>query len=57
MLLRASAFDPRRKAIMLLAGDKSKGKSGRLKWNGWYRQAIPQAERLFAEHLAGLEQS
>ena len=49
------AFDPERRAIMLLAGDKSKGKTGKLKWNGWYKQAIPQAERLFADHLAELE--
>ena len=44
------AFDPLRRAVMLLAGDKSKGKSGRLKWSRWYKRAIPQAERLFEEH-------
>lgn len=38
------AFDAKRKAIMLLAGDKSKGKSGRAKWSGWYRKAIAEAE-------------
>lgn len=45
------AFDPRRKAIMLLAGDKSKGKSGKAKWTGWYKEAIPKAEKLYEEHL------
>ena len=47
------AFDPRRKAIMLLAGDKSKGGS-RQKWNVWYRKAIPLAEKLFERHLKKL---
>ena len=32
-------FDPWRSAILLLAGDKS----GR--WNRWYAEAIPRAER------------
>ena len=49
------AFDPVRKAVMLLAGDKAKGKSGKLKWNGWYRHAIPKAEELYARHLESLE--
>lgn len=39
------AFDPRRAAILLLGGDKT----GR--WEAWYRKAIPQAERLYDEHL------
>ncbi len=29
----------------LMAGDKSKGKRGRTEWSGWYRQAIPEAEK------------
>jgi hypothetical protein len=45
------AFDPERKAIMLLGGDKPTGKSGRAKWSGWYRKAIPAAERLYRQHL------
>lgn len=45
------AFDPKRQAIMLLGGDKSKGKSSKNKWSGWYKKAIPQAERIFREHL------
>lgn len=43
------AFDPRRTAILLLGGNKA----GR--WERWYRQAIPQAEALYAEHLQALE--
>ena len=45
------AFDPNRKAIMLLGGDKAKGPSRKLKWAGWYKHAIPEAERLFEQHL------
>jgi hypothetical protein len=38
-------FDPRRQAILLVAGDKSSN------WNGWYKPAIGQAERLYNDHL------
>ena len=38
-------FDPRRTAIILLGGDKTGD------WTGWYREAIPEAERLYTEHL------
>lgn len=51
------AFDSVRRAIMLIAGDKSKGKSGKMKWNGWYRKAIPKAERLFEQHIKESEQA
>jgi len=40
------AFDPARRAILLVAGDKS----GR--WQEWYRTTIPIADRRYAEHLA-----
>ena len=43
------AFNPQRKGIMLLAGDKS------TKWQQWYKQAIPLADDLFDEHLAQLK--
>lgn len=43
------AFDPRRKAVMLLGGDKQ----GR--WNAWYVSAIPRADRLFQKHLDTLK--
>lgn len=49
------AFDPRRQAVMLLAGDKSKGKRGKQKWSGWYKKAIPEAEGIYRTHLAKLE--
>ena len=44
------AFDPLREAIILVAGDKS----GR--WQQWYREAIPLADKRFAEHLAALKE-
>jgi hypothetical protein len=43
------AFDPRRKAIFLIAGDKSGN------WDAWYRKAVPLADERFAQHLAELE--
>lgn len=48
------AFDPTRKAIMLLGGDKSKGQSNKKKWSGWYKEAIPQAERIYEQHLRSI---
>lgn len=44
-------FDPERKAVMLLAGDKATAKSIRAKWSGWYRRAIPEAQRIYRAHL------
>lgn len=43
------AFDPRRQAIVLVAGDKAGN------WDGWYRKAIPLADRRFTDHLAALD--
>ena len=45
------AFDPMREAIFLVAGDKSGN------WEGWYREAVPVADRRYAEHLKALEAS
>lgn len=42
------AFDPVRTALLLLGGDK-KGN------NRWYDETVPQAERIFKEHLAEIE--
>lgn len=42
------AFDPTRRAILLLAGDKQ----GR--WDKWYRKNIPVADDRYDEHLDGL---
>lgn len=39
------AFDPRRSAILLTAGDKAGD------WKGWYVRSIPIADRRYAEHL------
>jgi hypothetical protein len=42
------AFDPNRRAIMLVGGDKTGS------WNRWYRQHIPVAERLYVDHLRSI---
>ena len=51
------AFDPRRKAVLLLGGDKAKGKNGKAKWSNWYKRAIPKAEALYRRHLESMEGS
>ncbi|BCB86364.1 hypothetical protein Psuf_036770 [Phytohabitans suffuscus] len=38
-------FDPWRSAVLLVAGDKSG------QWHRWYREAIPEAEQLYATYL------
>ena len=48
------AFDPSRRAVMLLAGDKSVGGT-RERWNRWYARVIPRADRLFRHYLKELE--
>ena len=42
------AFDPRRTAILLVGGDKQD------RWQAFYREAIPQADDLYDEHLEEL---
>jgi hypothetical protein len=42
------AFDPRRHAVLLVAGDKQND------WEGWYRRKIPVGDRLYDEHLREL---
>jgi hypothetical protein len=44
------AFDPRREAIVLVAGDKSGA------WRTWYQAAIPLADERFSEHLRVLKE-
>jgi hypothetical protein len=39
------AFDPDRKAILLIGGEKTG------QWKEWYRQNIPLADALYGEHL------
>lgn len=43
------AFDPERRAIILVAGDKAGA------WRRWYRQSIPKADDLFDEHQRSLK--
>jgi hypothetical protein len=38
-------FDPKRKAVLLVAGDKAG------QWDVWYRKAIPQAEERYELYL------
>ena len=42
------AFDPRRSAILLLGGDKTGN-------DRWYEQFVPQADKLYDEHLRTLK--
>ena len=44
------AFDPRRMAILLVGGDKT----GR--WREFYEEKIPEADRLYDEHLEKLRE-
>ncbi|MFC1400651.1 MULTISPECIES: type II toxin-antitoxin system RelE/ParE family toxin [Streptacidiphilus] len=39
-------FDPSRRAVVLVGGDKSGN------WTGWYEDAIPLAERRYRTHLS-----
>ncbi|WP_233440554.1 type II toxin-antitoxin system RelE/ParE family toxin [Acidipropionibacterium acidipropionici] len=43
------AFDPVRRAILLVAGDKAGD------WERWYRKNIPRADDLYEQHLADLK--
>jgi hypothetical protein len=43
------AFDPVRRAVLLVAGDKSGN------WRGWHEPAIPLADARYDAHLAELE--
>ena len=44
------AFDPRREAVFVVAGDKSG------QWHAWYRSAIPLADERFSAHLSKLKE-
>jgi hypothetical protein len=44
------AFDPRRMAILLLGGDKTN------LWDAWYREYVPMADVLYADHLEELRE-
>ena len=45
------AFDPVRRALLLVAGDKAGN------WKGWYDLNIPIAEQRFREHLTDGKES
>ena len=42
------AFDPERKAILLIGGDKTD------QWKDWYGKNIPIADDLYDEHLENI---
>ncbi|MFF5212344.1 type II toxin-antitoxin system RelE/ParE family toxin [Streptosporangium sp. NPDC000396] len=42
------SFDPVRRAVLLVAGDKAGN------WSHWYETNIPLAEKRYAEHVAEL---
>ncbi len=44
-------FDPARRAIFLVAGDKASGN----KWEAWYPKAIKEADRKYAAYPEALE--
>jgi hypothetical protein len=44
------AFDPVRRALLLVSGDKSGN------WKGWYDLNIPIAEQRFRRHLSDGEE-
>ena len=50
------AFDPKRQAVMLLAGDKSQAGSSKARWSGWYAINIPKAEQIYRRHVRRLDQ-
>lgn len=43
-----NAFDPERKAILLIGGDKTG------QWKSWYSTNIPVADEIYDEHLENL---
>ena len=45
------AFDPTRRAVLLLGGDKTN------RWDLWYREAVPRADAIFARVLRELGRS
>lgn len=44
-------FDPRRRAVILIGGDKAG------KWRNWYKTAIPLAEAAYRDHVEQMEES
>jgi hypothetical protein len=44
------AFDPNQRALLLLGGNKEG------KWDRWYDEHVPEADRLFDRHLASIQE-
>lgn len=44
------AFDPGRRAVLLLAGDK------RGRWQRWYLESVPVADDRYDEHLSAMRE-
>lgn len=44
-------FDPRRRAVLLVGGDKAGGDDQPAQWNRWYQRAVPLAEAIYEEYL------
>ncbi len=42
------AFDPRRRAVVLVGGDKTGD------WSGWYKRNIPRADRRYDQYLRSM---
>ncbi len=42
------AFDPERRAVVLVGGDKTNN------WKGWYAENIPRADRMYDQHLRNI---
>jgi hypothetical protein len=42
-------FDPNRRAVILVGGDKAGN------WRGWYRTAVPLAEAAYVEHVKKIQ--
>ncbi|MFE1440757.1 type II toxin-antitoxin system RelE/ParE family toxin [Streptomyces sp. NPDC058739] len=45
-------FDPERRAVFLVAGNKATGRQ----WAAWYSKAIKEADGKYAAYLEALEQ-
>ena len=43
-------FDPKRQAVMLVAGDKN-SKNKKERWEDWYNEKIPLAEKIYLNYL------
>jgi hypothetical protein len=49
------AFDPARRALLLILGDKSPNDPSTPNWNAWYDRMVPIADQIFEAHLNTLQ--